>query len=77
MCWLFALRLVLAYTTSSMTELLTQAQVCELAKVSRWTVRREVRDGHLAQVLVRGRPRYSQRDVERWVAHMRQRRDGG
>jgi len=60
-----------------MPVLLTQAQVCELAQVSRWTVYREVKDGHLPEVSVRGRPRYDERDVQRWVAEMRQRRGEG
>jgi len=59
-----------------MTLLMTQQQVCELAKVSRWTIRREVRDGHLAQVMVRGRPRYDERDVQRWLTHLGRRRAG-
>lgn len=53
-------------TVAEISGLLTVADVARLAQVSIWTVRAEIREGHLNARRVRGCVRITEREYTRW-----------
>lgn len=59
------------YETRKLSTFYTPMEVAQMLKVSLRTIRREVNDGKLKCVVVRGQPRFSQQEIDRYLANPR------
>jgi excisionase family DNA binding protein len=59
---------------SHLSGLLLVSEVADAAQVSVWTIRREIRDGHLRATRIRRLLRVTYQDYDAWVASRAERR---